>query len=326
MHYTAFVKHASFLSFMSTIAIAVLAVFFIAKNQRVSQIQNLLSSPAITDKLAGINMTTDVPFETAIELLVPLLQDENEAAEAAQRALVVSACKHHNLPAIEHLGVDPALLDAATWWETDPKVQTTTKMPTDTSLAPSINHLAWFLERNESLPFSELIQIPLRDRDGSVLLGVLAIEKIGTLEELQELITLWATDVDVERNKAALLLAGLIGAKSSVETHQNELTAIQEICNESNYTLAWRTMHEEDGTVNPDIALAGMLANADRFFPVVIESAEENKWEHPEHPIVLAIRFAPNIANRIPMHLLQNDETRTKWWSLFSCGLLLEGR
>jgi hypothetical protein len=199
-------------------------------------------------------------------------------------------------------------------------------LQTDTNLAPFINYLSWFMERNEPIPFTELIQVPLRDRDGSVLLGVLAIEKIGALEELQKLIAVWETDVDVERKKAALLLAGLIGEKTSLDTNLNELAAIQEICNQGNYTLAWRTMHGEDGTVNPDLALAGMIANADRFFPVVIETAKENNWEHPEHPVVLAIRFAPDIANRIPQNLLQNDETRTKWWSLFSCGLLLEGR
>ena len=326
MHYTAFVKHSSFLSFLSTIAIAVLVVVFVTKNQRVSHIRSLLTSPAIADKLTGIEMTKGLSIETTVELLAPLLLKDNEASVAAQHVLIATASKHHRLSVIENLDIEPALLEAAKWWETKPQFQTTFKSPADSKLATSINHLSWYLGRTEPLPFADHIQVPLRDRDGSVLLGVLTLEKFGTFEEIHDLIAHWSTDVDFERKKAALLLAGLIRAKSSIDTNQNELMAMQEICNKSNYKLAWRTLHQEDGTVNPDIALAGMIAHADKFFPVVIETAKENKWEHPEHPVVLAMRFAPDIANRIPQNLLQNDETRTKWWSLFSCGLLLEGR
>ena len=59
---------------------------------------------------------------------------------------------------------------------------------------------------------------------------------------------------------------------------------------------------------------------------IIQYDGKEDKWTHPEHAILIAESFKPNITNQISFELLKNTETRQKWWSLFACGLLQEER
>ena len=327
MHYTAIVKHASSISLACTIVVAVIAGFYIAKQQRDARILRLLSSPTTTDQLAGIEAVQKASFDKLVSVCTPILQNNNDASIAAQNLLVARAFAENRLQELESVAISRELLDAASWWNTNPPLQHPTTIRSTPPLASSINHLSRFMELEEPPAFDDLIEMPIRDRDGSVLLAVLAIEKFATTEQLQQLVSTWSLDYDLERNKAAVLFAAFLDTKTtSSHTSNNELAGLRAVCNEKSHALAWRMMHYDDGTINPDIALAGMLANKDKFLPILIETAIENNWKHPEHPVVIAMRFAPNVANRIPTDLLRNDETRTKWWSLFACGLLLEGR
>ncbi len=327
MHYTAIVKHVSFVSFITTIIIAAIAGFFIAQQQKDARVARLIASPTVTDQLAGIELAKDTTLEFLIPLLSPIVNKNNDAAVAAQNLLVTKAFSERRLSELEPLAIDPKLLEAATWWNNAPQQQQSNSITTDMPIKTSVNFLAWFLELEPPPTFDSLTALPMKDRDGSVLLAVLTIDKFGTGQQIQELIATWSSDYDLERNKAAVLLAALTNVKHTFQhSKNNDLATLQTICEEQDHTIAWRALHYEDGTINPDIALAGMLANQTALFPIMIETATNNKWKHPEHPIVLAIRFAPEVARKIPSDLLQNDETRTKWWSLFACGLLLEGR
>ena len=327
MHYTASVKHTSSISFACTIIVAVIAGFFIVQKQTATRIEHLLASPAITDQLAGISLAKQVPFTSLVALLRPILEKHTDASVAAQQLLVRAAFAEHRLQELETLAIDKDLLNSAKWWETNPKRKPRHEIKTETPIATSLNFLAWYVDFEAPPPLDTLVELPIRDRDGSVLLAVLAIEKFATREQLRVISEHWILDYDVDRKKAAILFAALLRRENKFPHVQNsELFTLQSICEDANFSLAWRTLHNADGTINPDIALAGMISNQEKFFPILVETAKENTWKHPEHPIAIAMRFAPEIAERIPIDLLKNDESRTKWWALFTCGLLLEGR
>ena len=158
------------------------------------------------------------------------------------------------------------------------------------------------------------------------MLAVLAIDNIG-VQQMDPLVQVWSSDYDLERQKAAVLLSALSSSPlREIPTHNTSLATLQTIINDQNYQLAWRSMHNEDGTINPDIALAAMLVDQEKFLPVLIETARNHRWTHPDHPVVLARRFVPHVASKISSKYLKNDESRRKWWTLFACGLLVEER
>ena len=327
MHYTVTLKHASAISFICTIFIAVGVSVFLHAQQRESQILRLLDSPSVKDKLAGITLAEHLSFDKLTVLLGEVIQEHSPASTKAQEVLVASAFSEHRTEELSHLQINPDLLESVVWWSTAPPPPLAPKLVLDDSLASPFINLSLLAGFSDSTQTDVLLETPLRDRDGSVLLAVLAIEKCIPKKELQGLVQSWSRDFDIERQKSAVFFASMLNTPFSfAESSNSELATIQVILAENNYALAWRTIHNSDGTINPDIALAGMLANADKFFPILIESASSKKWTHPEHPIMIAFRFAPEIANKIPSELLQNSETRNKWWSLFTCGLLLERR
>jgi hypothetical protein len=327
MHYTAVVKHYSSITFAGVLCLAVIAAFIVSNEQQEKQAKRLLSSSSITDQLEGIQLVKNAPFDILLNLLSPVLDSNNEVSYLAQKTLVTGAFKQERLKDLSTLKIDKELLEAAKWWETDPKIQTIPTVLIDSNISTSITHLAWFLGIEDAPTFSEMTELPINDSVGSVLLAVLSIEKFGTSVQVQELIKTWSRDYDLERRKAAILLGALVGSTTvPLQSQIEELNTLQTVCDEMSIELAWRTMHNEDGTINPEIALVGMLANKELFFPFLLDSVTEGLWAHPEHPIAIAFRFAPDISKRIPFELLQSEKTRTKWWSLFSCGLLLEER
>ncbi len=327
MRYTARVKHISRISLLCTILVAIIVGLWIAQQQNNSKIIRLLSSSAITDQLAGIELTKNASLDVLLPLLLPIVQNQNEASTAAQNALVARAFSEQRLQELHSTAIDKQLLEAAHWWNSNPTQKTINVVATDDAIVPSINYLSWYLGFEKPPPHDKMITLPIRDRDGSVLLAVLTIEKFSTRKQVNNLISNWMLDYDLDRNRAAVLLAALIDEVPTFpHTQNNSLAALQTVCISHDYILAWRTLHYEDGTINPDMALLGMILNQEKFFPILTKSAKENRWTHPEHPIMIASRFAKTVANRIPADLLQNEETRSKWWALFACGLLLEGR
>lgn len=326
MHYTAVVKHASVISFICIILIAVMAGFFVVNHQRASNIAHLLGSPAVADNIDGINLAEDKPFDDLVVLFEKILSKHNEASTRAQEVLVARAFDEHRVHALKLLPINRELLEAVIWWSEDHK-ETSRFTSSTEMLLPSLHQLAWLLGVEEAPTMDVLVETPVQDRDGSVVLGVLAIKKFTTQQERHRLIHQWMNDFSLARQKSAVLLAMMEDKTYDFPPSQRpELSTIQAIQKDTHYLLAWRTLHDKDGMIIPDIALAGMLANQEKFFPILINSAQEHKWKHPEHAILIASYFAPRVAGAIPFDYLQNTETRKKWWSLFTCGLLLERR
>ena len=277
--------------------------------------------------MEGIELAKHLSFDKLAILFQEVLQENNAASTAAQESLVASAFSEHRIEELSSVEIEQELLDCVTWWSKKHDKQHIPILSIDASIGSPFNHISWLVGLSEKPTTSAVLETPLRDRDGSVLLGVLAIEQYVPHEQLHKLIQHWSSDYDIDRQKAAVFFAHMIHVEFPFqESTDPELATIQAVLSESNYTLAWRALHNPDGTINPDIALAGMLANAEKFLPILIGSVKKNKWAHPEHPIMIALRFEPKIANEIPIELLQNSETRNKWWSLFTCGLLLERR
>jgi hypothetical protein len=326
MHYTAIVKHASFISFISVIFFAVIACFFVVSEQRETNIARLLASPAIADQLDGIDMANGKPFDNLVVMFEKILNEQNDASARAQEVLVATAFSEQRVGDLSSSQIRTELLEAVIWWSEDHE-KTTRFASSNEVLIPSLHQLAWLTGIEEPPSLDVLFETPVQDRDGSVVLGALAIEKFTTKQKRTSLIRQWTKDYDFARQKTAVLLAMMADQSFDFPPSQRqELSTLQAIQKDKHYLLAWRALHDEDGMIIPDIALAGMLANEEKFFPILLESVEENKWNHPEHAILIASRFAPEVASKLPFNFLQNSETRKKWWSLFTCGLLLERR
>ena len=320
------VKHASIISFTFIILFAVVAGLFVVSKQRETSIVRLLDSHTTADQIVGVDKAKGKPFNELVILFEKLLLKQNDASARAQEVLVATAFSEHRVEDLSTLPIQKELLEAVNWWNEEHK-KTTRFVPSNALLVPSLHQVAWLTGVEGPPVFDVLIETSVQDRDGSVVLGVLAIEKFTTEQQRNTLIQEWTTDYDFARQKSAVLLAML--ADTSFEfphTQRQALSTLQAIQKDSDYLLAWRALHDEDGMIIPDIALAGMLANEEKFFPILLKSVKENKWQHPEHPILIASYFAPEIAGKLPFDFLQNSETRKKWWSLYTCGLLLERR
>jgi len=324
MHYTAIVKHASFISFICVILFAVIVGFFVVSKQRETNIARLLASHAVADQIDGIDMAKGKPFDALLALFKETLTKQSAASDRAQEVLVASAFSEHRVKDLSTVPIRAELLEAVLWWSEEHK-KTTRFVSSNALLIPSLHQLAWLIGIEEPPEYDMLVKTPVQDRDGSVVLGVLAVEQFTTTQQRNTLIQEWTKDYDVARQKSAVLLA-MMGDKTIAfpPSERRALATLQAIQKDSNYLLAWRSLHDEDGMIIPDIALAGMLANEEKFFPILLKSVEKKKWKHPEHPILIASYFAPEIAGKLPFDFLQNSETRKKWWSLFTCGLLLE--
>ena len=109
MHYTVTLKHASAISFICTIFIAVGVSVFLHAQQRESQILRLLDSPSVKDKLAGITLEEHLSFDKLTVLLGEVIQEHSPASTKAQEVLVASAFSEHRTEELSHLQINPDL-------------------------------------------------------------------------------------------------------------------------------------------------------------------------------------------------------------------------
>jgi len=321
--YTANVKRA--LPLLLTIIAAIFAGFSVAKSQAHSQMRKLLASQSTIDQLSGIEMLQHESFDSLASLLNPILVNNSVASRAAQNLLVKRAFQEDRIVDLQSLEIDRELYESALWWNSEIDL---TEHQIQFNFEPSpwvAKLLAWYPSTHNSTTYPDLISLPVRDRDGSVILTVLAINRIAP-EKIKTLIQEWEKDYDLERQKAAVLLSMLRNLPfPNISTQNESLATLKRIITENNFQLAWRTLHRKNGTIDPDIALAAMIIDKDRFMPILIETAQKNLWEHPEHAVLLAKAFSSDISSQIPFKFLENKETREKWWTLFACGLLQEG-
>ncbi len=312
-----------------TILIAVFAGFVLATNQKQLLIDSLLDSPSITDQLRGISLLQNSSLNTLKQKLPSILAHNSEASIAAQNLLVKKAFEENRVQDLMDIQIDDELYEAALWWSEPQESRKSFGVSISSTVNPShwmIKLIAQYDSDPQQITFSDLVELPPRDRDGSVLLYVLAIEQVGP-QELEPLIETLSLDYDIDRQTAAVLLAAMRNLPQPQVSAQNEsLSTIQTIISENNAELAWRTLHRPDGTIIPDIALAGMIADQKMFTPIIIDSVQNDRWVHPEHPVMIMDTYFPEITNTIPTNLLNNSHARQKWWALFACGLLKEER
>ena len=321
-------KHTSLASLAFTIIVAAFCGAWISHHHaEEAAIQTLLSSSSSIDQVAGIRKVKHASFDSLVSRLTPLLNSDPKVSKIASEVLIQSALKNSCVKKLATFNVDPAMFKAALWWSSN-----------KTSVPPNPERCAQACS-NETVPWlrrlaslgcesldeacaTTLVTMPLLDRDGSILLATLSIDKHANDEHT----ALWNTSIDTDQRKIAILLRGLrdehIEQGDSEPTLQNLITII----NEQNGTLAWRTMHNRDGFIDPDIFLAGLIADRERFLHVLIETVESDQWQHPEHAVELARAFVPEIVCFLPESLLNTSETRKQWWDRFACGLLLEKR
>ena len=330
-------KHVTTLSFVLTIIVAVIAAVFTTNRQRSDkQIQRLLNSSSITDNLFAMGQLEKIPFDRLLTYLEPVLGKQNDASAAAQSLLVSRAFKENRLHDLDPDAIEGDLYSSAMWWASYDNrqikqlndTQKFQRIAIDAQASPWIRRLAVLRCNNiTNSTLEDLISMAPHDRDGSVLLTVLAIDQHLPQEMFTPLIERWSNSYDLELQSAAILLAACAGHPiPTVPTSSDLLATIRTICIEEHTALAWRSLHREDGTINPDVALAGLIVDRDRFLPIVISTARAGFWSHPEHPVELARRFAPHVSELLPTTMLDQEGSRNKWWSLFACGLLKEQR
>ncbi len=316
------------LLFLPTIAIAVIVSALVSTGQRNARIKHLIHSSSITDQISGISLLTSHSYDVCLDHVSPLLKDETLSSKKAQGLLVAKAFQENRVADLVDTGIDHALLQSALWWDAPKNPQQEFSFPISIqNSSPWVPLLSAFYDTKFGQNnYMKLVELSMRDRDGSVLLFVLVMNKLAP-ENIEPLIRTWETSFDIEKQKTALLLRALRGLPiNEIHSSDSSLQTIHSILKEKNTMLAWRSMHREDGTIIPDIALAGMIVDKTKYTPSLIESAQQNLWVHPEHPILLASTFSKEIALQIPTELLVNYESRQKWWALFACGLLQEGR
>jgi len=315
--------------FLFTVVIAISIGFVVATKQKNATIRRLLSSPSTIEQMKGIALIEHVSFNELKSHVTPLLANNSDASTLAQQALVKKAFEENRIQDLQGLPIDPNLYEAALWWSNPTKEPELTKKIVFKEFNPSpwmMKLMSHYKLLHGGATYPDLLKLPIRDRDGSVLLSVLAIENVAP-QKIESLLEAWSFDYDIDRQKAAILLAAMRGLPQPIVSNQDEsLSTIQNIIVKENVELAWRTLHRSSGNVDPDIMLAGMIIGQEKFTPILIKSVQDGKWTHPEHAILIAETFFPEITNQISFELVKNPKTRQKWWALFSCGLLKEAR
>jgi len=231
------------------------------------------------------------------------------------------------VPQLDHVQINPTLLASAKWWYAKKTSSSTDlekcALACDEETTPWLRRLAALhCDSLDSACLNELRTMPLVDRDGSILLSTLALHKHSPPSETSK----WIVSIDIDQRKIAILLQGLAREKIRHNDPDPMVQHISKILTDKSGILAWRSMHLPNGLINPDIFLSGLIVDQKGFLQLLIESAQENLWQHPEHPVELARIFVPEITNILPESLLLSPEERVKWWNLLACGLLIKER
>jgi len=321
-------KHASTASLaLSIIVASIIGAWVSHRNTTASHIRTLLTSPSTIDQLAGIEKIKYESFDALVEKLTPLLSGDQKVTTRASEVLVQRAFADSCVEDLSAIKIDPALYDAALWWNSKksavPLSQNHCAIACELNAAPWLRRLASL--RCDSLHdecAAELEAMPLRDRDGSILLSTLALYKHSNLLRLAS----WNTSLDIDQRKVFRLLQGFANEEIELSDSDPSIQNITTIINDKNESLAWRTIHKRGGVIDPDIFLAGLIADREQFLQILLETARFQQWNHPEHAVELARVFAPEIVRYLPESLLVTPETRKQWWERFACGLMLEKR
>ncbi|MDP6541928.1 MAG: hypothetical protein QGF07_03990 [Phycisphaerales bacterium] len=324
-------KRASLTSFSMTIIIAVICGALVSLNRANEEnIRSLITSSSTIDQLLGIDKLANDSFESLVTQLTPLLGNDQKVSTAASKAIVLASFRDSCVDKLSSIPIDPSWHYAAQWWAkktNSGQTKDQSWIACDNDVVPWLRRLAALRSKELDIACVEMLKtMPLLDRDGSILLATLSIHKHLDFEATKFLVESWQVSIDNDQRKIAVLLQGLLNEKVKQGDSDPQVQNITIIINEQNTNLAWRTMHNPDGFIDPDIFLAGLIVNRNHFMQLLIETASDNRWRHPEHAFELARAFAPEIVRELPEPIQVKHETMLQWWDLFACGLLLERR
>ena len=214
--YTASVRHKHTISLLLTIFVAAFAGLYVAQLQQSQHIDRLLTSNTIADKLSGIALLNNATFDQLVSKLSTIVSEHNEASSAAQALLVKRSFMENRVDDLQSLAIEPELYAAARWWNSNQEKHSPPQYSVDQHTSPWVHQLVALYSPTSSEGLLEaILHSPLQDRDGSILLATLAIEKHLPTEKLHELILSWSKSYDVERQKVATLLAALTSSPCS---------------------------------------------------------------------------------------------------------------
>ena len=308
-----------------TITLAVCCAFFLNDRKSESTVSALLQSRSSIDVLMGISLTKDLSFDTCKQLLIPLMQNHPEYLSACEEVLITVASSEIRHEELIALPISTDTKNALSWWVSRSQENNEQSIPIPSGSTPWLFRLTAL--QHDNVPPEQvklLIDLPHHDRDGSVVLAALCIDKFIDEDNRKQVINQLLNSTDSDEVVTGLLLSSVSPEHQlKYDTHSGVTSAISNVIKTKDKILAWRMLHNPDGSINPNIMFLCLAISKDEFVNSLIESAMNEKWTHPEHPIELAKRFYPIQTHRLTKHGLSTVKSRQDWWQKFKCGYLI---
>ena len=306
---------------------AVYAAVILNVEHETDSIRTVLQSNSELEVSEGIEQSKQLHYDECKVLLTPLINQDSKHTALCEDVLIEVASRDGRILDLHSGGLTTTTNDALQWWVANPPRLQSFSEPIPEDASPWLTRL-WSLQQHEidDETLLSLNSMPFHDRDGSVLLAVLALNKHTPLQERSATTTSLLNSIDRDELLAGLLLSAIWNEKIEAKRFSNddELSTVASILQSKDTALAWRTLHNDDGTIRPDQMLAGLLMNQDEFVPLLIESAIAEKWQHPDHAIELGKWIRPAITERLPTQGLTTVKSTLDWWRKFKCGYLIE--
>ena len=306
---------------------AVYAAVILSTENDAAEIKTLLQSSSELDVKKGIKQSKRLHYDVCKPLLVPLIEQSSKHTTQCEDVLIELASRDKRVLDLKVGGLTTEMNDVLRWWLNSPPQLKESSEPISENSSQWLMRL-WSLQQEE-LDIQTLLAInttPFHDRDGSVLLSVLAINKHTPLQKRIATTASLLGALDSDDVRTGTLLSAIWGY--TIDQFQpsmnDELMTISKVLQTRDTALAWRTLHHEDGTIRPDQMLAGLIISETEFLPILIDSAIGEQWAHPEHAVELARWIRPSITQRLPTKGLTTVKSRLDWWRKFKCGYLIE--
>ena len=315
----------SLISFCLTIILAGYLAISLFTIQHKNDVKNLIQSTATSEQLVGLSLMTGYSFDECVALTKHFLGQKTEAGHLAENLLIRTAFREQKIEALLQLPIQNEKKDAILWWQEKKSYKAEEeRIEIDAGGAPWLQRLIGLHQETLETSQVEVINLlPFHDRDGSILLAVLFLDKYLPANGIETYIFNLSNSNDSDERVASIFLSALRAPKALRENaFDPKFIALNEIISNKNRLLAWRNLYHPNGTIDPDFALAGLLIDQKMFMKILIQTAKDELWTHPEHAIELAKKFKPTIASAIPNTLLSDVNSRRLWWHLFECGIL----
>ncbi len=308
-----------------TLILAVIAAVTIHTKDANDSVHALIESKSSIDVQRGIARANELSFDECKKLFVPLLLKHPEYASDCEEIIIPLACMERRQQELHELPLSSEMLEALAWWCSSANRYAQTPAPMPEDITPWLYRLAALQQNELSIDRTKkLTEMPMHDRDGSVIIAALCLDKFLQDGERKRITKQLLDSTDHDDVLTGLLLSCLSDDTNvTANAVSPEVHTISTILATKDERLAWRTLHNEDGTIQPNQMLVCLKLNRNAFTDKLIESAQSQQWAHPEHPIELAKRFYPLVTSKLPTQGLSTVKSRADWWQKFKCGYLM---